>query len=357
MSGYTENSVHEGFGGKSTFNADISKWDTGKVTSMSSMFYQASAFNQDIGSWNTAQVTTMQGMFHVASVFNQDIGSWNTEQVTTMRAMFQYAPAFNQDIGNWNTAHVKDMEYMFKYASAFNHDISWWTGSAATTAQTGMFTSATAFQAKFTCTDAVNGPASSCTDGTYLTDGQFFTAIASCLAESPVTGLCTTYGLSTTNFGTMPDWDVSRVTDMRGWTGSADNTYTHVHKGFGGKSTFNADISAWDTSSVTSMYRTFDSASAFNQDIGSWDTSQVTNMGYMFKSAFAFNQDIGSWNTAQVTGMDFLFHSASAFNQDISSWTGSTATTAQTEMFSGATAFQATFTCTDAVTGPANTCT
>jgi hypothetical protein len=26
-------------------------------------------------------------------------------------------------------------------------------------------------------------------------------------------------------------------------------------------------------------------------------------------------------------------------------------------MFSGATAFQATFTCTDAVTGPANTCT
>ena len=147
-----------------------------------------------------------------------------------------------------------------------------------------------------------------------------------------MTGLCTTYGLSTTNFGTMPDWDVSRVTDMRGWTGSADNTYTHVHKGFGGKSTFNADISAWDTSSVTSMYRTFDSASAFNQDIGSWDTSQVTNMGYMFKSA-------------------------SAFNQNISSWTGSAATTAQTEMFSGANAFQATFTCTDAVTGPANTCT
>ena len=42
---------------KSTFDGDISKWDTGRVTNMYYMFYQASAFNQDIGSWNTAQVT------------------------------------------------------------------------------------------------------------------------------------------------------------------------------------------------------------------------------------------------------------------------------------------------------------
>ena len=73
---------------KSTFNGDISKWDTGKVTDMEYMFSSASAFNQDIGSWNTAQVTTMHAMFYIASAFNQDIGSWNTAQVTTMRAMF-----------------------------------------------------------------------------------------------------------------------------------------------------------------------------------------------------------------------------------------------------------------------------
>ena len=55
-------SAYQGFGGKSTFNGDISKWNTEKVTDMD-MFYSASAFNQDIGSWNTAQVTTMNICF------------------------------------------------------------------------------------------------------------------------------------------------------------------------------------------------------------------------------------------------------------------------------------------------------
>ncbi|CAL6434754.1 unnamed protein product [Bathycoccus prasinos] len=348
MSGYTEISSYKGFGGKSTFNADISKWNTGKVTSMRSTFNRASAFNQDIGSWNTAQVTTMRSMFNSASAFNQDIGSWNTAQVT-------------------------DMIRTFISASAFNHDISSWTGSAATSAQTEMFLDATAFQAKFTCTNAVTGPPNSCTCTKCIPDASWHAFVADCLAEAPDTGECTEWA-SGKPYGTMPNWDTSLVTDMSGWTGSA-------HKGFGGKSTFNADISKWDTGKVSKMNQMFYQAPAFNQDIGSWNTAQVTDMRSMFNSASAFNQDIGSWNTEKVTSMQwmfqlasafnhdignwttssvtsmvYMFKLASAFNQDISSWTGSAATTAQTDMFLDATAFRAKFACTNTNAGPANSC-
>jgi surface protein len=167
--------------------------------------------------------------------------------------------------------------------------------------------------------------------------------VEECLAEKGAedTGECTEWA-STNNYRTMPRWDTSLVEDM-------SSTFT-------GKNAFNGDISKWNTEKVTKMNEMFSSASAFNQNIGKWNTERVTDMGYMFLSASAFNHDIGSWNTEKVTNMEYMFRSASAFDQDISSWTGTAATTAQSNMFLGATAFEAKFACADAVTGPASSC-
>ena len=299
------------FRSASAFNQDIGNWNTAKVTTMEYMFAAASAFNQDIGSWNTEKVTDMYAMFYQASAFNQDIGSWNTEKVTSMNSMFNQASAFNQDIGSWNTAKVTDMGAMFNQASAFNHDISSWTGTAATTAQSFMFSDATAFQAKFTCDNAITGPTSSCVCSICIPDASWHAFVEECLAEAPVTGECTTWA-STKNYGTMPNWDTSLVTSMTGWNNGGIGFVKYTD-------TFNADISKWDTSRVRNMRAMFLSTKTFNQDIGNWNTARVTDMQSMFSNAQAFNQDIGGWDTAQVTDMQTMFY-GSYFNQEIGGW-------------------------------------
>ena len=67
---------------------------------------------------------------------------------------------------------------------------------------------------------------------TQITDSNFHSAIETCLGTNPVDGLC-----SSSEYGSMPDWDVSLVTDMSGYVVETD-----AFQGFGGKTTFNGDI-------------------------------------------------------------------------------------------------------------------
>lgn len=174
----------------------------------------------------------------------------------------------------------------------------------------------------------------------YLTDDNFHDSVAECLGESPVTGLCEDFG-SESGFGTMPDWDVSRVTNM------ADTFYA--------RNKFNADISKWDTSSVTSMQQMFFARKGsdpdfwiddFNQDLSNWNVSKVTNMNRMFAFCSVFNQDLNKWDVSSVTDMGAMFRNANAFNSPLDGWDTSNVQT-MVSMFHNARSWAQSTACWD----------
>ena len=61
------------FNGASAFAADISGWDTGSVTKMVGMFWDADMFNQDLSPWNLASVASLANMFLNADIFSQQL--------------------------------------------------------------------------------------------------------------------------------------------------------------------------------------------------------------------------------------------------------------------------------------------
>ena len=116
--------------------------------------------------------------------------------------------------------------------------------------------------------------------------GALKRAVRTCIMETP-DGSCPIFS---NDNGVMGDWNVGQVQDM-------DELFFYP------LSQFNADISKWDTSSVSRMIRMFWSASVFNSDISKWNVSRVHLMKHMFYQAYQFNSDISKWDIARVTNI------------------------------------------------------
>ncbi len=276
------------FQNNTSFNSDISFWDTSNVTDMSYMFSNARAFNQDIGNWDTSSVIDMKFMFYEAYSFNQPIGNWLTSNVTSMSNMFGAIPfesnkyhLFNQDISSWDTSSVTNMGGMFLDAASFNSDISSWDTSSVTN-MSFMFSGAKVFNQDISSWDT-----------------------------SRVINMDAMFQISDSFNQNISSWDVSNVLSMN---------YL-----FFGAGIFNQDISSWNISSVVQMGHIFDGATSFNQDIGSWDISNAVSIRYMFANS-NFNKDIGSWETSKVKDMQGMFYNAKVFNQNIGNWNTSNVT-------------------------------
>lgn len=83
----------------SSFNQDLSDWETAKVMNFSRMFYDNRGFNQPISEWDTSSGIYFDEMFSWGA-FNQDISSWDVGKACYLEKMFENSP-FNQSLYEW----------------------------------------------------------------------------------------------------------------------------------------------------------------------------------------------------------------------------------------------------------------
>ena len=316
------------------FDQDISTWNVSSVESMSSMFSDAVAFDQDISGWNTSSVfLSMDNMFLGATAFQtkytclSDVSGppsscskcvancniCSTSDTSKCAVCLDGyilnegdCPAFLCDDLNCQTCNSSEPNTCTtcKSGYALKSDATCSSSCDASISplngNVGNCTSSLAHNT--TCIPVCNNDykitgVTSCNAGILnaatckpiLTDSNFASAISTCLSTNAVDGLC-----SLSEYGSMPDWDVSEVTNM--------------YEAFHMKWTFDADISNWNVGKVTDMTRMFTGAAAFKQQIGSWNTSSVTSMKGMFNSARLFLGSFGSaWDTSKVTDMSAMF--------------------------------------------------
>ncbi|WP_160115401.1 BspA family leucine-rich repeat surface protein [Varibaculum vaginae] len=258
-------------------NPNTSNWDTSQVTSMSGMFGATKAANPDTSKWDTSMLTTTNGMFHTAAAANPNTSNWNTENVTDMSAMFYKAPAANPDTAKWNTSQVTNMSVMFGATEAANPDTAKWNTSKVTR-MNGMFQGA-----KVANPNTSNWNTSQVTNMSRMFKGA--------ITANPNTS----------------KWKTEQVTNLSGMFQNAKSA--------------NPDVSNWDTSQVTDLSDMFNGATAATPDVAKWDTSQVTKMESVFAAATAAKPDVSKWKTNQVTNMHNMFAGASSIeNLDVSGW-------------------------------------
>jgi surface protein len=340
----TSTSLFSYFDSCNNFNGEIGNWNVSNVTNLGSMFQTARAFNKNIGSWNTANVTNMSSMFNLANSFNNggsnSISSWDTSKVTNMANMFKecffgtpnisswdtskvtnMSGMFdycqnNSNFGSWDVSNVTNMSLMFRNNFAFNQNIGSWNVSNVTSFES-MFSNATAFN---------NGGSADINNWTIRTAsavsmGSMFRSSSfnqniSSWNTSAVTNMSAMFSLNGAFNQPIGSWNTSAVTDM-------NNMFS--------TSNFNQNIGAWNVSNVTSFTNMFGANYSFNNggssDINNWTIKNTgtVSMAGMFGDS-TFNQPIGNWNTSAVTNMSLMFRFNTTFNQNIGNWNVSNVT-------------------------------
>lgn len=280
-----------------TYVGDLSNWDVSNVTNTSQMFLGAGKLASvgDLSKWNMSKNTNMSYMFAGASslVNLGNLNNWDTSKVTDMRNMFYKAKGLRNigDLSNWNTGNVTDMQFMFHEARGLQNigDLNKWQVGNVTNMQ-HMFDSMSSLT---TLGDLSNWDTSQVTDMQYMFNNDF----------------------KLRHVGLLNHWNTGNVTNMD-------------HMFFNNTSLDRLDVSNWNTSKVTNMFYTFASDNLNTSlqslgDLSKWDTRNVTTFNGTFSHLAAIKSlgDLSHWNTGKATDMQVMFYDMQNLESlDVSGW-------------------------------------
>ncbi len=309
------------FQGATNFNGDISNWNTQNVTNMNQMFYEATAFNGDISNWNTQNVTDMTAMFMKATSFNQSIGSWNLSSLAHANEMFKdcnmpdttYSKILRGWGFSWRTPHDIVFNSGLTYCSdpfvrkAHQNlvDKGW---------QMGDYKDNTLDPSPFVTIWELSG-SQNYIKFPGISFGKYTLAIEQqqngdwlILSATNTSGTCTFTGLSA---GTYKISAYPSKLSFKGFRASALSKTDPKP----------VDIVQWGHVVWRELENAFYKCSDLTMSAtDAPDLSQATNLFCMFYKATSFNGDISNWNTQGVTDMSGMLQGSKSFNQDISSW-------------------------------------
>ena len=105
---------------KHLVNADVSGFDTSRVTNMEQMFFNSGALiTLDLSSWDTSNVTNMGAMFEQCiGLVSIDFTGWDVRNVNIFSRMFCDCSVTSLDLSSFVTSSATLMEQMF--ASDYN---------------------------------------------------------------------------------------------------------------------------------------------------------------------------------------------------------------------------------------------
>ena len=142
---------------KSLKKIDLSNFNTSNVRGVASMFYNCSSLiDLDLSSFNTQNVITLNFMFYSCSTLTSlDLSSFNTSKVTDMQGMFSGCSSLTSlNLSNFNTSKVTDMSIVFEYCSSLTSlDLSSFNTSKVTNMY-AMFRSCTKLTTTINITNA-----------------------------------------------------------------------------------------------------------------------------------------------------------------------------------------------------------